>query len=55
MQLTVRNPKDGIYPASVDYVHALQVAGARRFLFISGTMGLDASRVRPTALRSSCG
>ena len=47
MQLTVRNPKDGIYPAPDDYVHALEVAGAERLLFISGTMGLDASGAAP--------
>ena len=50
MQLTVRNPKDGIYPATDDYVHALEVAGAGRFLFISGTMGLDASGVAPDSV-----
>jgi enamine deaminase RidA (YjgF/YER057c/UK114 family) len=50
MQLTVRNPKDGIYPATGDYVHALEVAGAQRLLFISGTMGLDASGVAPDSL-----
>ncbi|HEV2563472.1 MAG TPA: RidA family protein [Microvirga sp.] len=50
MQLTVRNPKDGIYPATDDYVHALEVAGAQRLLFISGTMGLDASGVAPDSL-----
>ncbi|MEE1610114.1 RidA family protein [Microvirga sp. CF3016] len=50
MELTVRNPKDGIYPATDDYVHALEVAGAQRLLFISGTMGLDASGVAPDSL-----
>jgi 2-iminobutanoate/2-iminopropanoate deaminase len=50
MQLTVRNPKDGIYPATDDYVHALEVASAQRLLFISGTMGLDASGVAPDSL-----
>jgi 2-iminobutanoate/2-iminopropanoate deaminase len=43
MQLTVRNPKDGIYQATDDYVHALEVVDAQRLLFISGTMGLDSS------------
>jgi len=50
MQLTTRNPKDGIYPATDDYVHALEVTGAQRLLFISGTMGLDASGVAPDGL-----
>ncbi|TPL35537.1 RidA family protein [Mesorhizobium sp. B2-4-8] len=50
MQLTLRNPKDGIYQATDDYVHALEVVGAQRLLFISGTMGLDASGSAPNDL-----
>jgi enamine deaminase RidA (YjgF/YER057c/UK114 family) len=50
MHLAVRNPKDGIYPATDDYVHALEVVGAQRLLFISGTMGLDPSGVAPPSL-----
>jgi enamine deaminase RidA (YjgF/YER057c/UK114 family) len=50
MQLTARNPKDGIYAATDDYVHAMEVAGAQRLLFISGTMGLDASGNAPERL-----
>lgn len=50
MQVTVRNPKDGIYAATDDYVHALEVAGAQRFLFVSGTMGLDTAGVAPDDL-----
>lgn len=50
MLLAVRNPKDGIYAASADYVHALEVSDARRLLFISGTMGLDASGAAPDGL-----
>ena len=38
MKLTPRNPTDGIYPATEDYVHAMEVEGARRLLFVSGTM-----------------
>ncbi|MGH6947917.1 MAG: RidA family protein [Kiloniellales bacterium] len=41
MKTIVRNPTDGIYPATEDYVHALEVQGAGRLLFVSGTMGLD--------------
>lgn len=41
MQTTVHNPVDGVYRATGDYVHALEVRGAERLLFISGTMGLD--------------
>jgi enamine deaminase RidA (YjgF/YER057c/UK114 family) len=42
METIVRNPADGVYPATDDYVHALEVRGAQRLLFVSGTMGLDA-------------
>jgi enamine deaminase RidA (YjgF/YER057c/UK114 family) len=37
-----RNPRDGVYPATGDYVHAIEVRGAQRLLFVAGTMGLDA-------------
>jgi 2-iminobutanoate/2-iminopropanoate deaminase len=42
MQLVSHNPAEGIYPATDDYVHAMEVRGASRLLFIAGTMGLDA-------------
>ncbi|WP_342360349.1 RidA family protein [Terrarubrum flagellatum] len=45
MQLIPRNPTAGIYPATDDYVHAMEVIQPQRFLFISGTMGLDAQGV----------
>jgi 2-iminobutanoate/2-iminopropanoate deaminase len=35
------NPAAGIYPATPDYVHAMEVRGLQRLLFVSGTMGLD--------------
>lgn len=41
MKTIVRSPTKGIYPATDDYVHALEVQGAGRLLFVSGTMGLD--------------
>lgn len=49
MQLIPHNPKSGIYPAD-DYVHALEVVEPRRYLFVSGTMGLDESGRAPTEL-----
>ena len=45
MQQIPHNPKAGIYPASDDYIHALEVRGAGRLLFVAGTMGLDAAGV----------
>lgn len=42
MKMTPKTPRDGIYPATEDYVHAMEVTGVARFLFVRGTMGLDA-------------
>jgi enamine deaminase RidA (YjgF/YER057c/UK114 family) len=42
MQTVIHNPTEGIYPAVGDYVHALEVRGAERLLFVAGTMGLNA-------------
>ncbi len=41
MQLVPHSPTEGVYPASDDYVHAMEVRGAERLLFVAGTMGLD--------------
>lgn len=43
MKLVAHTPEDGIYSATPDYIHAVEAVGARRQLFISGTMGLDMS------------
>ena len=45
MKMIVRNPTTGIYPASSDYVHAMEVLNPQRFLYVAGTMGLDAKGV----------
>jgi 2-iminobutanoate/2-iminopropanoate deaminase len=45
METIVRNPTAGIYAATPDYVHALEVRDPSRFLYVSGTMGLDAEGV----------
>ena len=49
METVVHNPVDGVYPASGDYVHALEVRGAARLLFVAGTMGLDPDGVAVAA------
>jgi 2-iminobutanoate/2-iminopropanoate deaminase len=41
MEMIVRNPNDGIYAATSDYVHAIEVRQPDRLVFVSGTMGLD--------------
>lgn len=40
MQLQAHSPAEGVYPATDDYVHAMEVRGAERLLFVAGTMGL---------------
>jgi enamine deaminase RidA (YjgF/YER057c/UK114 family) len=40
MQLKPHRPTDGVYPATSDYAHAMEVRGAERLLFVAGTMGL---------------
>lgn len=43
MQQIPHSPSEGVYPATGDYVHAMEVRGAQRLLFVAGTMGLDYS------------
>lgn len=50
MQMIQRNPADGIYAATDDYVHAMEVTDPKRLLFVSGTMGLDAEGKAPAGL-----
>jgi enamine deaminase RidA (YjgF/YER057c/UK114 family) len=44
------NPNEKIYAATPDYIHALEVRGASRQLFVSGTMGLDQNGKPPPTL-----
>jgi enamine deaminase RidA (YjgF/YER057c/UK114 family) len=37
----VVNPAEGVYPATADNAHAIEVTGAGRLVFVAGTMGLD--------------
>jgi enamine deaminase RidA (YjgF/YER057c/UK114 family) len=45
MQVLTHSPTDGVYAASGDYAHAVEVRGAQRLVFVAGTMGLDATGV----------
>ena len=47
MKETIIDPKNGIYSTTHDYVHALEVQGASRQVYLSGTMGLDSFGVAP--------
>jgi 2-iminobutanoate/2-iminopropanoate deaminase len=49
MLMTPRSPATGLYPAD-DYVHAMEVSGGQRLLFVSGTMGLDDKGKAPEGL-----
>lgn len=50
MKTVTRNPTQGIYPATPDYVHALEVQMPKRLLYVSGTMGLDAQGIAAQTL-----
>lgn len=50
MQLVPHSPTDGVYAATDDYVHAMEVRGAQRLLFVAGTMGLDPTGTPGTTL-----
>ena len=43
MELIPHDPTEGVYATDGDWIHALEVRGAGRLLFVSGTMGLDPS------------
>ncbi|MEM8798211.1 MAG: RidA family protein [Pseudomonadota bacterium] len=50
MQERIVNPRDGIYRTTPDYVHALEVSGVTRQLYVSGTIGLQADGTAPKDL-----
>jgi 2-iminobutanoate/2-iminopropanoate deaminase len=50
LELTPHNPVDGVYSTGGDWVHALEVRGADRMLFVSGTMGLRPDFTAPPTL-----
>jgi 2-iminobutanoate/2-iminopropanoate deaminase len=50
MEKLIHDPVDGVYPTGPDYAHALELRGAERLLFVSGTMGLDGAGVAGASL-----
>jgi 2-iminobutanoate/2-iminopropanoate deaminase len=44
------NPTEGIYATGDDWIHAMEVRGAERTLYISGTMGLRPDFTAPATL-----
>lgn len=41
MERIIRNPVQGIYAATPDYVHAIEIKNPERIVYLSGTMGLN--------------
>ena len=50
MELIPHNPTDGVYSTGGDWVHAMEVRGVERLLFLSGTMGLRPDFTAPPTL-----
>jgi enamine deaminase RidA (YjgF/YER057c/UK114 family) len=50
VELISHNPGDGVYSTGGDWVHALEVRGPERLLFVSGTMGLRPDFSAPPTL-----
>lgn len=50
MEQIKHNPTQGIYAATEDYVHAVELRNVQRLLYVSGTMGLDADGVAGATL-----
>lgn len=50
MELIPHNPTEGVYSTGGDWVHAMEVRGAERLLFLSGTMGLRPDFTAPPTL-----
>ena len=50
MELISHNPTEGVYSTGGDWVHAMEVRGAERMLFVSGTMGLTPDFTAPPTL-----
>ena len=50
MEIVTHTPTEGVYAATGDYAHAIEVRAPQRFLFLSGTMGLDPAGVPGASL-----
>ncbi|HEY0630303.1 MAG TPA: RidA family protein [Sphingomicrobium sp.] len=50
MEQIAHNPTEGVYSTGGDWVHAMEVRGAERMLFVSGTMGLRPDFTAPPTL-----
>ena len=50
LQIIEHNPSTDVYATGGDWVHAIELKGAQRLLFISGTMGLRPDFSAPPTL-----
>lgn len=50
MEIIAHDPTTGVYPTSNDYIHALEVRRPERFLYVSGTMGLNPAGIAGATL-----
>jgi 2-iminobutanoate/2-iminopropanoate deaminase len=50
MEVIKHNPTEGVYATGGDWVHAIELRGTSRLLFISGTMGLHPDFSAPPTL-----
>ena len=50
MEMIPHSPTQGVYSTGGDWVHAMEVRGADRMLFVSGTMGLRPDFTAPPTL-----
>ena len=50
MEQVPHNPTEGVYSTGGDWVHAMEIRGAERMLFVSGTMGLRPDFTAPPTL-----
>jgi enamine deaminase RidA (YjgF/YER057c/UK114 family) len=50
LELIPHNPTQGVYSTGGDWLHALEVRGSQRLLFVSGTMGLRPDFTAPPTL-----
>jgi len=51
MKQHIINPTVGVYAATPDYVHAIEIKDIQRLVFVSGTMGLDPTGQPASTLR----
>ena len=50
MEIIKHNPSEGVYATGGDWIHAIELRGTQRLVFISGTMGLHPDFLAPSTL-----